>query len=400
MTRKSRINLLSLALIGVTLAMAIAAGRAQSTPAPAQGQASGTQGAPATAPKKAPEQFKNIKVLTDLDADKLVPSMNFIAASLGVECEFCHVQDKDADGRQHLAPEKDDKRSKATAREMMQMTNEINKSAFHGNRNVTCNTCHRGSNNPVPVPAVLETAGERPAPPVAAAPGATPPPNADQILAKYLDALGGADALAKITTRTEKGNVLAGAAPTPIDIYMKAPNKRVSVSHGQNGDSFTAYDGSAGWMGGGRGGARDMNSIDSMSSMVDAALAFPANLKTVFTQMRAGRPDKIGDEAVYTLTGRGPGAPLTRLYFDQQTGLLVRVIRYNDVGMGMMPVQVDYTDYRAVDGVKVPFHWTLSRPGGRFSIQIDSVQQNVPVDDSKFAKPPAPAATGNPPGDH
>jgi hypothetical protein len=375
-------NYLSLALLGAALAFAIAAGHAQS-PTPA----------PATAPKKAPDVFKNIKVLTDLDADKLVPSMQFIAASLGVECSYCHVRENG-----EYVNEKDDKRAKATAREMMQMTNDINKNAFHGNRNVTCNTCHRGSASPVPVPEVLATEGER-TPPANAAPPATPP-TVDAVLAKYLDALGGSDALAKITTRTEKGNVLVGENKTPIDIYMKAPNKRVSVSHGQNGDSFTAYDGTAGWMGGGRGGARDMNSIDSMSSMVDASLAFPANLKTVFPQMRGSRPDKIGDENVYMIFGRGPSTPITRFFFDQQTGLLVRVIRYNDVGMGMMPVQVDYSDYRVVDGVKVPFHWTLSRPNGRFSIQIDSVQQNVPIDDAKFAKPPATTPPGSAPPGH
>jgi photosynthetic reaction center cytochrome c subunit len=378
-------NYLSLALLGTALASAFAAGHAQS-PTPA----------PAAAPKKAPDVFKNIKVLTDLDADKLQPSMQFIAASLGVDCEYCHVQENGPDGRPHTVYEKDDKHSKATAREMMQMTNDINKNTFHGNRNVTCNTCHRGSASPVPVPEVLATEGERPHPP--AAPSAIPP-TADAVLAKYLDALGGADAVAKITTRMEKGNVLVGANKTPIDIYMKAPNKRVSVSHGQNGDSFTAYDGTAGWMGGGRG-ARDMNSIDSMSSMVDAALAFPASLKSVFPQMRGSRPDKIGDEDVYMIFGRGPGAPLTRLYFDQQTGLLVRVIRYNDMGLGMMPVQVDYSDYRAVDGVKVPFHWTLSRPGGRFSIQVDSVQQNVPIDDAKFAKPLSTTPPGSTPPGH
>jgi hypothetical protein len=387
MKMKSRINIWSLALLGAALAIAVVAGRAQSNPAPAQGQMGGTQAAPAAAAKKAPEVYKNIQVLKDLDADKLVPSMQFIAASLGVECEYCHVQDKD----------KDDKREKTTARHMMQMTMDINKNSFNGNRQVTCNTCHRGSASPVGIPAVLETEGERPQPPANAAPPANPP-TADQILAKYMDAIGGADAVAKITTRVEKGHVLVGSSSTPYDVYMKAPNKRVSVSHGQNGDSFTAFDGAAGWMGGGRGGPRDMSPTDSMSAMVDAAVAFPASLKTVFPQIRAGRPDKIGDKDMYVLTGRGPGAPLTRFYFDEQTGLLVRVIRYNDAGLGMMPVQVDYSDYRAVDGVKVPFHWTLARPGGRFSIQIDSAQQNVPIDDSKFMKPAAPAPAGNPPG--
>ncbi|HUK31832.1 MAG TPA: c-type cytochrome [Candidatus Acidoferrum sp.] len=397
MNRKSKINVWSLALLGAALVLAVVAGRAQSNPAPAQGQTGGTQAAPAAAVKKAPEQFKNIQVLKDLDADKLQPAMQFIAASLGVECNFCHVQENGPDGRPRTVYEKDDKREKGTARKMMQMTMDLNKNSFNGNRQITCDTCHRGSSSPVSVPAVLEAEGERPQPPANAAPPAAPP-NADKILANYLDALGGADAVAKITTRVEKGNVLVGTSSTPYDVYMKAPNKRVSFSHGPNGDSITAFDGTAGWMGGGRGGPRDMQATDSMSAMVDAAVAFPASLKTVFPQMRAGRPDKIGDKDVYVLTGRGPGAPLTRLYFDEQTGLLVRVVRLNDAGLGFMPVQVDYSDYRAVDGVKIPFHWTLSRPGGRFSIQIDSAQQNVPIDDSKFMKPAAPAPAGNPPG--
>ncbi len=399
MKRESRITVSCLALLGASLAWVVVAGHAQSSFAPAQGQMAasqgGTQAAPAAAVKKAPEVFKNIQVLKDLDADKLQPAMQFIAASLGVECSFCHVQEAGPDGRPRLVYEKDDKREKTTARHMMQMTMDINKNSFNGNRQITCNTCHRGSSSPVGIPAVLDTEGERPQTPPNAAPPAAPP-TADKIFANYLDALGGADAVAKITTRVEKGNVLAGPTPTPIDLYMKAPDKRISFSHGPNGDSITAFDGTAGWLGGGRGGSRDMSSTDAMSARVDAAVAFPASLKTIFPQFRPGRPEKIGDKDMYVLTGRGPNAPLTRFYFDEQTGLLMRVIRYNDAGLGFMPVQVDYSDYRPVDGVKIPFRWTLSRPNGRFSIQIDSVQQNVAIDDSKFMKPAAPA--GNPPG--
>jgi hypothetical protein len=93
---------------------------------------------------------------------------------------------------------------------------------------------------------------------------------------------------------------------------------------------------------------------------------------------------------MYVVAGTGPGVPLTRFFFDEQTGLLMRAERYNDVGLGLMPVRVDYSDYRDADGIKIPFHWTLSRPSGRFSIQIDTVQQNLPIDDSKFAKSSAP----------
>jgi photosynthetic reaction center cytochrome c subunit len=369
MNDRYRKFLLAAAGLATILALTFAGARAQSGAA---------QAAPEV--KKASEQFKNIQILKDMPADQLIPAMQFISASLGVECETCHVQG---------AFEKDDKQPKLFARKMMQMTMDINKNNFNGNRAVTCYSCHRGAEQPVPVPAIPETDRPRPQAQPSAAPAA--PPTADQILAKYFDAVGGADKLAKITTRVEKGNTIVGENKTPIDLYLKAPNKRISITHGQNGDTITAFDGAAGWQGGGRGGPRDMNAIDSRSAMVDAALAFPVNIKTVFPQMRV-RTEKIGDKEFYVVNGRGPNTPAqVRLYFDEQTGLLTRVIRYNEAGLGLMPVQVDYSDYRDADGVKIPFRWTLSRPNTRFSIQIDSMQQNVPVDDSKFTKPAAPA---------
>jgi hypothetical protein len=104
--------------------------------------------APATTagPKKAEEQFKNIQVLKGIPAEQLIPTMQFIAASLGVGCEYCHV---------HNAFDKDDKKPKQTARKMMDMMFAINKDNFEGHRTVTCNSCHRGSAIPQAIPAVM-----------------------------------------------------------------------------------------------------------------------------------------------------------------------------------------------------------------------------------------------------
>jgi photosynthetic reaction center cytochrome c subunit len=373
MNNRSRKIILAVAGLMLTLALTFAGAHAQSAAAPQAGAAVKTAG----------QQFKNVQVLKDLPADQLLPAMQFITVALGVECDECHVRG---------ANEKDDKQTKLAARHMMQMQMDINKNNFNGNRQVTCNTCHRGSEHPVGVPAIQDTDGDRPRPaPAAAAAAPATLPTADQLFAKYIDAIGGAAAVAKITTRVEKGNTIVGENKTPIDLYMKAPNMRYSVTHGTNGDSITAFDGTAGWQGGGRGGARAMAPIDSMSAMMDAAIAFPTTVKTLFAQTRV-RTDKIGEKEYYVVSGNGPGTPAqVRLYFDEQTGLLTLVIRYNDAGLGTMPVQVDYADYRDADGIKIPFRWTLSRPQGRFTIQVDSVQQNVPVDDSKFAKPAAPA---------
>jgi hypothetical protein len=67
--------------------------------------------------------------------------------------------------------------------------------------------------------------------------------------------------------------------------------------------------------------------------------------------------------------------------------LLVRLVRYADTPVGRNPTQIDYADYREQDGVKTPFRWTLSRPNGRFTIQIAELTNNVPIDDARFARP-------------
>ena len=157
--------------------------------------------------------YKNLTVLKDAPPDQIGPAMQFMSISLGVECSFCHVAGKfDAD----------DKAAKKTAREMITMTSEINKNHFGGRPQMTCYSCHRGATHPMGVPAVLESdAPEKPvtAPPAAAAPAPTP----DQVLDKYISAVGGAEAMRKVKSRMMTGKILANGSETPIDVMTKAP---------------------------------------------------------------------------------------------------------------------------------------------------------------------------------
>ena len=140
-------------MIIAALGFAIVGATAQTSGA-AHGNVPGQAASNAGGPKKAEEQFKNIQVLKGIPADQLIPSMQFITASLGVECDFCHVQG---------AFEKDDKKPKQTARKMMEMMFAINKDNFEGNREVTCNSCHRGSPKPQAIPAVMAEETKEPA---------------------------------------------------------------------------------------------------------------------------------------------------------------------------------------------------------------------------------------------
>jgi hypothetical protein len=308
--------------------------------------------------------------------------MQFISASLGVECDFCHVQ-REFD--------KDDKKPKQFARNMMRMTLAINKDNFEGHKEVTCNTCHRGAPNPVGVPAIAD---ENAKPPMEE-PGEkaeTALPNANEVVEKYVAAIGGKGAVGKLQSLSEKGNMSAFAGKSiPIEIYTKAGQKRVSITHMPNGDSITAVDGQAGWLGQPGRPARDMNAAETDGYKLDAAFALAPNLGQLFKELKSGKPEKVGDRDTNVVLGLRDGMPPVKLNFDKESGLLIRLTRYTDTVFGRNPVQVDFADYRDVAGVKVPYKWALGRPSGRFTIQVDQVQANAPVDDAKFAKPAAPA---------
>jgi len=338
-------------------------------------------------PKKAEEQFKNIQVLKGIPADQLVPGMQFITASLGVECQFCHVEG---------AFEKDDKKPKQTARKMMTMMFAINTDNFEGHREVTCYSCHRGHIKPVGIPLVM---GEEPKQVIAEARmpeeekgegvQATGP-TADQLLDKYLQAVGGAAAIGKITSRVMKGSITFGDRNIPIDIFSKDPDKRILFTHTPDGDSVTAFDGHEGWLGFPGHPAREMHGSELDAAGMDGDLHFATHLKGMFIEEQVGSAEKVGDQEAYLMIGWREGKPPLRLYFDEKSGLLVRLVRYGETPLGLMPTQIDYADYREAGGVKIPYRWTLARPGGRFTIQVSDVKQNVPVDEAKFAKPPAP----------
>jgi photosynthetic reaction center cytochrome c subunit len=340
-------------------------------------------------PKKAEEQFKNIQVLKGVPAEQIFPTMQFIAASLGVECEFCHV---------HNAFDKDDKKPKKTARKMMEMMFAINKDNFDGHREVTCYSCHRGSPHPLAIPVVAsadatlvvspprEAAGEAKESEVKVNAG----PTADQLIDKYVRAIGGAAATDKISTRVMKGTIDFGGKSLPIDIYAKDPDERISLTHMPEGDSVTAFNGHEGWLGIQGRQLREMHGSDLDGAAIDADLHLATHLKQMFSQMEVRESEKIDTHATYEVVGQREGKPPIQLYFDQQSGLLIRLVRYGETALGWLPTQIDYADYREVDGVKVPYRWTLARPSGRFTIQIADLRQNVPVDDAKFVKPNMP----------
>jgi photosynthetic reaction center cytochrome c subunit len=338
---------------------------------------------PTEAPKTAEKQFKNIQVLKDIPAEQLIPTMQFIASSLGVDCEFCHVEHE---------MDKDDKKEKKTARKMIEMELAINKGHFDNEIEVTCYTCHRGSPHPVGTP-ILSADAAKPAPHIhdQAVEANANLPTTDQILDKYLAAVGGADALKKIKSRVQKGSLDAGGMQFPIEVYSEAPDKRISISHPQGGESVTAFNGEVGWLSI-RNGFHRMTAPEREAARLDAELYFPVRVRELYKEFRVRPGEEINGHTTYLVTAKEANRPSLRLYFDQQSGLLLRQMRFAETPLGQNPTQIDYADYREIDGVKIPYRWTLTRPNGSFTINVQQVQQNVPIDEKLFVVPAEPTA--------
>jgi photosynthetic reaction center cytochrome c subunit len=350
---------------------------------------------------------KNIQVLKGLPESQLFPEMNFIAASLGVQCGFCHVsQGKDAQGRTNWVWESDEKEEKKTAREMMRMVLAVSKGEYGVSRGqVTCYTCHRGQEHPQSLPALPLAASAHEPPP----PGATPTPGADahapnaprpeqptvqQVFDKYAAAVGKPEAVKQFQTIVARGTVeQSQGRKSSFEATLKGPDKFLLVlEQPQGGPMRRAFNGPTGWTAGPRGqralGAGELAEGRRIADLFSVVKFAPA------ATMRVAGRRKVGDRDAIVVVDRPSENLQRRYFFDAETGLLLRVVTLTDAILNQLPEQVDFEDYRDVDGVKLPFVVRVSAVDtfNSRTQTITEVKHGVPVEDTIFDMPPAPPA--------
>lgn len=376
------------------LGIALASGQPRKPQAAGQAPQQGTaQNPPAKKDLMAEDVYKNIQVLKGLPENQFLATMGFFSASIGESCEFCH------DDESSWAGYAKDNANKQTARKMVLMMRAINQNFFGGQREVTCYSCHRGMDRPKVTPIFAEQyTTPPPEDPDVITEEPVGAPSADKILDKYIQALGGAQKLAAITSFVEKGTYqgYAEVDKSPIEVLAKAPEQRTTIIHTPNGDWTTAYDGRAGWVAepGRPVPLLELTGQFLESVKVDADLSFPARIKQSFSKWLVGGTTTINDRDAQIVQGMSGGDFPVKLYFDTQTGLLLREVRYTNSPIGLNPTQTDYFDYRDVSGVKMPFRWTTTWTDGRATTELAEIQANAPIDAARFAKPAAPSATG------
>jgi hypothetical protein len=366
---------------------------------------------PATSEKPllAEQVFKNVQALKGITVDDFMQTMGIMTAALQFDCSDCHT----GAGTDTVDWAADTPR-KRTARRMVTMVANINRENFAGRQMVTCWTCHRNRDRPLVTP-TMETIYGMPSlesdDVVVTTPGL---PSAASILDKFIQASGGAQRLAGLTSFVGKGTSVGFGGfggGGDVEIVAKAPDKRATIilfkEETGRGDQIRTYDGRTGWVRTPLNvlGEFQLNGGDLDGARFDAQLSFPGQIKQLLTNLKTGPPTGITDlpgpssqsslqsevklesHSVDVVQGTGPRGLLVTMYFDKQTGLLLRELRYSSSPIGRVPTQIDYADYRDVNGIKLPFRLTYAWLDGRDSIVLNEIKTNVAIDEARFGRP-------------
>jgi len=347
--------------------------------------------------------FKNIQVLKGIPVDEFMGTMGVFTTSLSLCCGNCHTGAGTSNPKWEDDTGSPQTALKRTARAMVTMVQNINRTNFGGRQVVTCWTCHRGQVRPSVTPPLDFAYGDAVVVPPDLLPRATSGgPTIDQVFNKFIQASGGQARLDALTSYTAKGkSLLFGEVGegNPAEIFAKADGHVATFVHQQEGDVVRAYDGTNAWWQLPLTVTPQYPLTATLleGARFDAVMAFPWKIRPFFNNWRVSYPTSIDGTDVDVVQGNSTTGMIGTLYFDKKTGLLKRYIRYANTMVGRIPTQVDYDDYRDVAGVKMPFKYSYAWVSERDDWTFTSYEPNVAIDAAKFGKPD-PKTAGDPAG--
>ena len=217
-------------------------------------------------------------------------------------------------------------------------------------------------------------------------------PSADQIIEKYIQAVGGKAAMEKLTSRVSTGSFEVDVMPgsSSQEIYEKAPNKQLWVTDLANFGVFRrGFNGTMGWQDNPQTGLQEVTGNQLAELKRSAEFQRDLKLKELYPKTQVKGKEKVNARDAYVVEATPAEGPAALMYFDAESGLLVRTQGQSETPSGTVTVDTTFEDYREVDGIKLPFVTRVSRPEFGFVIRLTEVKHNVPIDDAKFDMPGA-----------
>lgn len=215
-------------------------------------------------------------------------------------------------------------------------------------------------------------------------------PTIDQILDKFIQALGGKAAIEKLTSRVSKGTmeVVTFGVTGSTEIYAKAPNKYLLISEFPDyGLVKRAFDGTIAWSQDPQSGLTDITGPPLAAVKRSADFYRNIKIKELYPQATIKGKEKVGDREAYVIEVVPDEGGLDKMYFDATTGLLISAQAERERPEGRIRTESQFEDYRDVDGVKLPFTIRETNPNLSLILRLSEIKHNVPIEDAKFSKP-------------
>ena len=215
-------------------------------------------------------------------------------------------------------------------------------------------------------------------------------PSVDQILNRYVQAIGGKVAIERLTSLILTGTmeVQAAGISGKAELIARAPNKYVLKVDIEGVGTFTqAFDGTAGWAQDPINGLRDISGVELAQLKREADLHHQTHMKELYTKLAVKGKEKVGTSETYVIEATPPEGGTEKLYFDTQSGLLVRTDAVARSPQGEIPAEVYIEDYKEVSGVKIAVTVRQVTPVLTSTIKFTNIKPNVEIDQSRFSKP-------------
>ncbi len=305
--------------------------------------------------------FKNIQVFKGIPANDLIPSMEFMAASLKIECSDCHTAgDFSAETRM-----------KSIARHMVNMQRDINAKNFNNRNQVTCMTCHGGKENPTnaPIPPGVTMRHAR----------LDSPPKPEELFAKHIAAAGKqSGALVSLGTLTAPNDVTHKPETKPLE-FIQAPGGKFRIVAGER---KVGSDGNQVWY-----GAMAMSDEPAaIFGRIGRAWRGDDAFAGLESPTVSGK-DTIDKAGVIVVRATRPSTSSTEeLSFDAKSNLLARLTNARRSSLGTVVSSIDYSNYRRIGNVEAPMRVVMTFAGGeQWIMDFKSAKLDSSIPDSTFA---------------
>jgi zinc protease len=225
----------------------------------------------------------------------------------------------------------------------------------------------------------------------ASAPASAPALTADQILENYIKAIGGRENWKKLTTRISTGTIDVPAMNLSglVTVREKAPNRSIFTVNFNGAVFQQGFDGTIGWSNDPQNGLREQAGEELAETKRDSDFYHPLDLKQMYSKIAVTGTDKIDDRDAYIVEASSGDLGTDKIYFDMQNGLVLRIVGQHHTMDGPATFTEDFSDFREVDGIKLPYTVHQESPSSTFTIKFTEIRHNEAIEDAAFAKPAA-----------